>query len=1068
MRAPRLLVGRSRAQRGTLLTLLVLTATVAAILAGSIGYTRAAGVATVRGTLGEAAPRDAGIQVQTRLAEDPQAQDAAVRQAVAELGQDALTVSRTLWTEAVGAETGEEEQRVVLAEAPAEAADLVVDGALPGAGEVLVPAQTAADAGLSPGTELVLDGVPLTVSGTWQAADDRTWFADPMVAAGYDGSAVGPLLTDAETITDAVSAPFARWTVYPRAESLTVADLPVLAAGLAELDFVLGDHDAVAVRGLTISGELPETLADLRAATSTAAAVGLVPVALLAIISFIALVQVVRLLGQTRARETEILVARGAAARQVTGWSAVELAVVAVVGAALGTVLAAVVVGRLDGGDAQRPVIVAAGVAVAVLTVVTGTVVTGLQARSIARRMVADRSGRLQGAAAVGTVVLTAALAVLAAWQLLRHGTPLITADDGATQADVLAVLSLGAALAALAVLALALLAPLTRVVARLRERERGLVGVLAARQVSRRVRAYAVPLVLVVLAVGATTVASSFAGATATQREQVAALATGADVRVTVPTGATSRLATPQAVSALPYRGLPGVVEAGVVLRGSGTFGELPVAVTALDTARVGEVTRVPAEVDLDPAVDGLAAAGPGPWLPAGTETLELTVRAHQDYVPGVLAQAEEMMADSRHFLIEQGFTEEEADEHLAQQRARAVEGDFSLETVLWVADADGALSMLELAPLSADPDGEDAVVGPEPTDHTLTVPLPSADEYRLVALDLGISGPAIGYDVSYEVRALAADGQDVPLGDTAWEPVEVLDTPETEPLGTIGVATELGGLADDPEAELRLMPAGPPTAVPAVLTTHLAATADLAVGDTAPVTLGGTGLDLEVAAVTDAIPGGLEEDAVLLDLATLGEYVLASHPNPLLPAQVWLTIDDDAEASAVAAAAAELAGREASVEVAGEGLTDSAASVRQAFWIVAAGAALLALTGVAAVMLALARERRSEVMVLRALGLPSAGQARTRVAELLGVGLLGAVLGVLAGWAASVLLVPTLARAAATQSSPLPLGTRFELLPALGVLAVLTAGLLVVAAALAARVRAQALDAEYREEVR
>src|SRR5690606_6682759 len=277
-----------------------------------------------------------------------------------------------------------------------------------------------------------------------------------------------------------------------------------------------------------------------------------------------------------------------------------------------------------------------------------------------------------------------------------------------------------------------------------------------------------------------------------------------------------------------------------------------------------------------------------------------------------------------------------------------------------------------------------------------------------------------------------------------------------------------ELGGPLGAPDVELRLMPPGSPTAVPAVLTRHLAAAADLAVGDAATVNHAGADLDLTVRGLADAVPGGLEEDAVLVDLATLGTYVLATRPNPLLPGQVWLAVADDADVRAVAAAAEEVAGSAASVEVAGEAGTDSAASVRQAFWIVAVGATLLALTGVAAVVLALARERRSEVMVLRALGLPAAGQARTRVAELLGVGVLGAVLGVLAGAAASALLVPTLARAAATQASPLPLGTRVDLPPALAVLAVLAAGLLAVSAALAARVRAQALDAEYREEVR
>lgn len=1063
MRATRLLARRARAQRGTLLTLLVLTATVAAILAGSIGYTRAAGVATVRSTLEEAAPRDAGIQVQTRLAADPDAQDTAVRAVLADLlGADTVTVTRSLWTETVSAEVGGETLRVVLAEPPGEG--LAVDGAPAGPGEVLVPEQTAGDAGLVPGSTLSAGGTVLTVSGTWQVTEERPWFADPMAVAGTDGSAVGPLLTDAATLGEVTAAPFARWTVYPDPAALTVADLPRLAAGLASVDFALGDDDAVAVRGLTVTGDLAGTVADLQEATRTAAAVGLVPVALLGVVALIGVVQIVRLLGQTRARETEILVARGGAARQVTVWSAVELAVVAVVGAAIGTVLAALVVGRLDGGEAQRTVILAAGTVVAAGTAVTGTVVTGLHARGIARRMVADRSGRLQGAAAVGTVVLTAAAAGLSAWQLRRHGTPLL--DDGG--ADALAVVSLGAVLAALAVAALALLGPLARAVATVRARSRGLTGVLAARQVSRRVRAYAVPLVLVVLAAGATTVAGSFAGATAVQREHVAALDTGADVRVTVPTGATSRLAAPQAVSALPYRELAGVAEAGVVLRAPATFGELPVAVAALDTARVAEVTRVPEQVGLAAAVEDLAPAEPGPRLPAGTETLELTVRAQHDYAEGVLAEAEASATEARGFIVAQGFTEEEADELIAEERARALAGDFALETVLWLADADGALSMVELAPLSADPEGVDGLVGPEPGEHTLSAALPTADEYRLVALDVGLSGPLIGYDVSYEIVALAADGQDVPLAGPGWTLVEALDTPEIEMQGSVGVRVELGGLAGDPEAELRLVPGETPTAVPAVVTTHLAATADLAVGDSATVSLAGVSVELTVAAVVDAVPGGLEEDAVLVDLATLGAHVLSRQSGTLLPGQVWLTVADGAEPSDVAAAAGALAGREGQVEVAGEGLTDSAASVRQAFWIVAAGAVLLALTGVAAVVLALTRERRSEVMVLRALGLPSARQARTRVAELLGVAGLGVALGVVAGRIAATLLVPTLARAAATQSSPLPLGDHVDLPPVLAALGVLVAGLLAVAAVLGARVRAQALDAEYREEVR
>ncbi|WP_330998322.1 ABC transporter permease [Georgenia wutianyii] len=1058
MGVARLLARRARAQPGTLLTLLVLTATVAAILAGTVGYTRAAGVATVRSTLTEAAPRDAGIQVQTRLAADPATQDAAVRRTLSRLlPADGLAVSRQLWTEPVAASVGEKRVRVLLAEVPAGAEP---DAGPLATGEVLVPEQTAADAGLTPGKRLDVAGTSLTVAGTWRAADERTWFADPVVAAGTDGSALGPLLASAETVGAAVDVPFVRWTVYPDPAALTVADLPRLAEGLSGLDFALRDDDAVAVRGLTLTGDLAGTVADLEEATGTAAAVGLVPVALLGVISLVALVQVVRLLGQTRARETEILVARGSSARQITAWSAAELGVVCVLGAGAGTTLAALVVGRLDGGEAQRPVILTVGAAVAVVALLAGTVVAGLQARAAARRTATDRSGRLRGAAAAGTLVLTGAGAALSTWQLLRHGTPLL--DDGG--ADVLAVLSLGALLAALAVSALALLGPLARVVAGLLARRRGLVGVFAARQVSRRVRAYAVPLVLVVLTVGATTVSASFAGATAVQREHVAALATGADVRVELPAGTTSRLARPQSVSAVPYRELPGVSAAGVVLREAGRFGEVPVALTALPAGRLDDLTRLPDGLGLTGATAGLATAAPGVALPDGARALDVTVRASLAAAEGAQDVLEAEAASLLDRLVTlDGLSPEEAAAVVADELARLREGDFSLAAALWLADADGALSMLDVGELPADPDGQDALVGPEPAEHRLRVALPPGGPYRVVALDLAVSGPRYGSVFTYDVASLAADGADLPLG--TWAPSDALG-PAVDVEPPLGLRGALPAGTDT--AEARLVPADVPAAVPAVVTAHLAATADLAVGDALPLALAGTSADLTVTAVADALPGGLEEDAVLVDLATLGQHVLARQPGPVLPRQVWLAVAADTDAADVGSAARELAGREAQVEVAGTGRTDSAASVRQAFWIAAGGSALLALTGVAAVVLALARERRSEVMVLRALGLPPAAQARSRAAELLGVGALGAVLGVVAGWLASAVLVPTLARASATDVSPLPLGGRLDVLPALGVLAVLAGGLLVVGAALAARVRAQALDAEYREEVR
>src|SRR5690606_29187075 len=75
---------RARASTGLLLTLLALVTATTAILAGAVGYSGAAATTAAREALAGAVPGEAGIRVQTRQAEDPQAQDAAARQRVAE------------------------------------------------------------------------------------------------------------------------------------------------------------------------------------------------------------------------------------------------------------------------------------------------------------------------------------------------------------------------------------------------------------------------------------------------------------------------------------------------------------------------------------------------------------------------------------------------------------------------------------------------------------------------------------------------------------------------------------------------------------------------------------------------------------------------------------------------------------------------------------------------------------------------------------------------------------------------------------------------------------------------
>ena len=173
--------------------------------------------------------------------------------------------------------------------------------------------------------------------------------------------------------------------------------------------------------------------------------------------------------------------------------------------------------------------------AVAVVATATLVLVAALQAQAAVRRQVTDRSGRVRQVAALGTVVLTVAAAAVSVTQLLRYGSPLVSTPGG-LRTDPTAAAAPALALAALAVAAMAVLGPATRLWAALAGRSRGVVGPLAARQVARRIVVYVVPVVLLVLAGGAATLAGGYTGTAERLRDDVDVLTNGADVRVTAP----------------------------------------------------------------------------------------------------------------------------------------------------------------------------------------------------------------------------------------------------------------------------------------------------------------------------------------------------------------------------------------------------------------------------------------------------------------------------------------------------------------------------------------------------
>ncbi|MDX5399886.1 MAG: hypothetical protein LPK92_09225, partial [Actinomycetes bacterium] len=181
----------------------------------------------------------------------------------------------------------------------------------------------------------------------------------------------------------------------------------------------------------------------------------------------------------------------------------------------------------------------------------------------------------------------------------------------------------------------------------------------------------------------------------------------------------------------------------------------------------------------------------------------------------------------------------------------------------------------------------------------------------------------------------------------------------------------------------------------------------------------------------------------------------------------ELWLATATPDE---VAARLAERLGPRVTVEVASSGAPDPvSAPARTAFWAAVASALLLVLPAVGAVALAQATARRGEVVVLRAVGVGATQQARSRRNELLGLVLGAVAAGIAAGVAVALLVVVDLVRATTPQvSRAVPVEVAWDLPLGAAFLGALLAVLLAAATWYGRRVRAQALDTTWREEIR
>lgn len=1040
---------RTRARGGLVALLTAMAMLIVLALAGTLAYLQVASATGVRDAVGAAPPAAQVMQVQTRVASDAAEQ----RDGAAAVLDRLLPAHRSTWTVVRTppiALAGSADSVQLLVDADLASDATLLDGVWPSApGEATLHAGAAASLDVAVGDtlELVGDGetTPVQLVGLWQPADpdDTRWGGDATLVTGtspLEADTYGPLVVTEETLGSLTVVPFVQWTLTPGPQ-LQPAELDRWIDGAGRLVDVL-DDEGLTVRGVTVAGTLPTTLTDIRENLASVRASSSIPLLIVALVSLVALWQIARLLASTRERETLVLLSRGAAPRQIVAYGAAEATLVAT--------------GALLGGGAVAAVFLARpGVSLATLAGVTGAVAVAapvvllaVLGRSTATGLrPADHSGRGRTALASTALVLLVALAAFSLWRLIRTGSPLL---PGSRDVDAIAVLAPALALVAVALAAVALAAPVSRVLARLAARRPVIAPALELRQASRRIAVNAVPVVLVVLATAVATIASAHAGTWTTSRTLVAQLAIGADIRVSEDGGISG--ADPSDAAALA--GLTGVAStAGVLqvpMRTEDAVGEL----TAVPMSDIG-ASSAPQSL-LDPAAAALAPSSdplPGPDLPTDAAAITLEVTASATGSPS------------------DGSTRS------AQLAAWLSNGTDLLELDL------GGLAVPAAASIEYVVDPEDQSVtevetpNPDagrPVTAELEAAVPPGD-WRLVALDTVFDTTFDPTAWSVAVDAVAADGVDLLASSTVeWDPA-VLPGPgtgEVAPGGPLAFRSEFTGEVSGaggvlPTALQRFMPVSDAAPVVPVVTTP--GWGDVISADGTDVTVSTTTVRLQRVGGIAAVPGNASSRAALADLPSLQNAFLRTAQDVPAITAIWLDAGTGDPAT-IARLAQEQLGPRAEVVSTAAGVADAVAEpARVVYWIAAVAALLLALPAIAAVALTQATARRGEVAVLRAVGMSARQQAWSRSRELLGLELGAVAAGVLGGWGIAALVVVTLVRSTTPRATrTLPIELTFAWWPGLALVLGIMATVTAVALWYGARVRAQARDTTWREEIR
>lgn len=752
-----------------------------------------------------------------------------------------------------------------------------------------------------------------------------------------------------------------------------------------------------AVRGVEVTDSLADLLVGVPSMFASAQAINVAPGLLFLAVAVIAVFHISGALTGARGSDYALLASRGASRRTIARHAVVESAIVSLLGAGAGVLVAYVVLHSVGGGVLLSHLL-AAGL---ICLTVVGSAAVRAVASSMWRAPTRSRRTALSG-----LIVLVAAAAVMSGQRLLTRGLVTGGGPDDVAAASLAACALLGAAVL------MALLVPLVRLVAGAAARRRSLTGPLATRLVARRFVTNSAVAMLVALATAATVVAGIFDASVAETHRRDTVTAGGADIRMSIPVSSWAAVSMTVAPSAVPFRDVSGVAAAVSGRVADATVGGEPATLTVLPVDAAREIVSVELPEGLTGSSAGIVVGGTAPEL-----TFTLAVPTVEGRAP---AEPVELVFEGDAWFMDA----DGAIQHTALVPAQVSASEVPRDVVVPLEIPTGAQRLVRL---DLHWDGEPEVFESalsdsveiwealfEEYDGDYEATQEAFDEMAETFSEDGIADRYSPYEMELTSMALGGEPFDlrlVPLEETNQNhnASGILAVAEGEPAYADGALAVNGSFADSAEAPLifAFVADADISRVPVAISSELAGFLAAGVGDPLDVTFEGPALTAEVVAVVDAIPGATQRYAVMADQGRLTEHMLGTRPVTSGPDEIWLAIEPGADAAVVLATLGEEF-PEAEPLALAEPLSSATVSTRAVFWVVAAAALLAAWAGLASAHMRQARTRDYDALVLRSLGVSRRAVHAVRAGELYALAVPSMAGGVALGTALGYLILP------------------------------------------------------------